>query len=111
MHRWLHFIGALMFAVMLWTSSASHAAEAFGCVEVSAEAAGHFDGDGDQTPADPDKGVPHHHGGGCHGHHNAMSAGGEAAPTATSSGAILAPSPDTLLAGRGPPAALRPPIA
>lgn len=111
MHRWLHFMGALMLAVLLWTSSASHAAEAFGCVEVSAEAAGHFDGDGDQTPADPDKGVPHHHGGGCHGHHNATSASGEAGPTTALSGALLARSPDTLLAGRGPPAALRPPIA
>ena len=111
MRRWLHLIGSLMLVVMLWTGNVAHAAEAFGCVEVSAETLGHFDGDGDERPTDPDKGVPHHHGGGCHGHHNAV-AGDDADPAVADRRAILLDrSPDTLLAGRAPPAALRPPIA
>jgi len=111
MRRWLHLVASLMLAVMLWTGNVAHAAEAFGCVEVGAETMGHFDGDSDQTPADPDKGVAHHHGGGCHGHHNAMTAGGDGAPVPVSTTAPLDRSPDTRVAGQGPPTALRPPIA
>ena len=111
MPSWLRLVSALMLAVMLWTANAAHAAQAFGCAEVSAEAPGHFDGDNDQTPADTDKAVPHHHGGGCHGHHNAMTANGEGAPVADSAPALIDRSPDSRVSGRGPPAALRPPIA
>lgn len=111
MRQWLRLVGSLMLLVMLWTGNAAHAAEAFGCVEVGAEAPGHFDGDGDQTPADPAKGAAHHHGGGCHGHHNATGAGGGAPPLPDSAAALLDRGPDIRIAGRAPPTALRPPIA
>lgn len=111
MTAWLRLVASLMVAVLLWTANVAHAAEAFGCVEVSAEAPGHFDGDPDQTPADTDKAVPHHHGGGCHGHHNAMAADDDDAPATASAPALLDRWSDLRVSGRGPPAALRPPIA
>ncbi|GLR47643.1 hypothetical protein [Sphingomonas astaxanthinifaciens] len=67
MRRILPFLSALMLVLVLWTGSAAQAAEAIGCAEVAASAEGHFDGDGDQVPADGDKATPHHHGA-CHGH-------------------------------------------
>lgn len=106
----LRLVASLMLAVMLWTANAAHAAEAFGCVEVSAEAPGHFDGDRDQVSGDTDKAVPHHHAG-CHGHHNATTADGEDSPATVSAPAPMDRSPDSRVSGRGPPAALRPPIA
>lgn len=111
MPAWPRLVASLMVAVMLWTANVAHAAEAFGCVEVAVEAPGHFDGDGDQTPADPDKGVSHHHGGNCHGHHNATNDADGAGPLTAAAGALLDRGPDIRIAGRAPPAALRPPIA
>ena len=111
MRAWLRLIASLMLAVMLWTGNVAHAAEAFGCVEVSAETPGHFDGDQDQTPADTDQAVPHHHGGGCHGHHNATAADGDDAPAADPAPALIDRWTDSRVTGRGPPAAHRPPIA
>lgn len=110
MPAWLRLVASLMVAVMLWTANVAHAAEAFGCVEVSAEAPGHFDGDRDQVPGDTDRAVSHHHAG-CHGHHNATAADGEDAPVANPAPALIDRSPDSRVSGRGPPAALRPPIA
>lgn len=110
MRRFLTLVGALMLVVLVWTSSAAHAAEAFGCIEVSANSVGHFDGDDDQVPSDTDKRVPHHHGG-CSGHHVGVPATVDAAvPTAAGE------SPAALrakygLPSREPDRALRPPIA
>ena len=60
---------SMLLASSLGLGSVAHAAEPITCVEGSAaSAAGHVDGDGDQVPADAEKGYPHHHGG-CHGHH------------------------------------------
>ena len=111
MPAWLRLVASLMVAVMLWTANVAHAAEAFGCVEVSAEALGHFDGDQDQTPGDTDRAVPHHHAGGCHGHHNATAADGDDVPATVSAPALIVRWTDSRVSGRGPPAALRPPIA
>lgn len=104
------FVCALMVAVLLWGGSAARAAELIGCIEVSADAAGHFDGDDDQVPSDPDKGTPHHHGG-CHGHPIAVPNVGESilatrGPT-DSVGLRLA----QFTAGCDPGTQLRPPIA
>lgn len=110
MRRMLHLIGSLMLAVMLWTSTTAHAAEAFGCIEVTAESFGHFEGDGDQVPSDSDKATPHHHGG-CHGHHVGVAADAECAETMITD--HMGPRPAT---SNGPPSphpdpTLRPPIA
>ena len=110
MPPWLRLIASLMVAVMLWTANVAHAAEAFGCVEVSAATPGHVDGDRDQRTGDTDKAVPHHHGG-CHGHHNATAADSGDVPATVSAPALLARWTDLLETGRGPPTALRPPIA
>ncbi len=67
MHRLSAFFLCLMLVLSLGLGSVAHAAEGPG-VEVSVGTAiGHADGDGDQVPADSQKGYPHHHGG-CHGH-------------------------------------------
>ena len=110
MPRWTALLGALMLVLMLWTGSAAHAVEQLDCVPVAADTIGHYDGDTDQVPADPDKGVAHHHAG-CSGHQLAapassdelqLSSSGREAPFAVSSAD---------LAGRTPDAQLRPPIA
>ncbi len=57
----------LMLALSLGFGSVAHAAEGPGAELSTATSIGHADGDGDQVPADSEKGYPHHHGG-CHGH-------------------------------------------
>ncbi len=70
MSRFAAFLMYLAVALSLGLGSVAHAAEGVTCIEVSAAdaATSHVDGDGDQVPADAEKGYPHHHGG-CHGHH------------------------------------------
>ncbi len=46
----------------------AHAAEPMTCIELADDNGLHSSDDGDQVPADGEKGYPHHHGG-CHGHH------------------------------------------
>lgn len=110
MHRWTSLLGALMLVLMVWTGGAAHAAEQFDCIPVTSETAGHYEGDGDQSPSAPDQGVAHHHAG-CNGHHMA-------APT--DAGSLAMPKPDNSaplywreagIPGRGPESHLRPPIA
>ena len=110
MRRLLSFVGTLMLLVLVFTGTTAHAAEAFGCIEVRADSAGHFDGDRDQVPADADKGVAHHHGG-CGGHCVAVPATVDGAQTSSGDEA-----PPAFRARRGLPSlepgrALRPPIA
>ena len=103
-------VGTLMLVVMLWAGTMAHAAEAMQCTEVSADTAGHFDGDGDEVPADPEKGVPHHHAG-CHGHHVGLAAdaaASKAAPASTRSPDLRR---EATASGCDPGTALRPPIA
>ena len=73
MHRWTSLLGAILLVLMLWTGGAAHATERFDCIPATAEAADHFEGDQDQVPSSPDKGMAHHHSG-CGGHHVAAPA-------------------------------------
>lgn len=69
MHRLSAFFLSLILVLSLGLGSAAHATEGLDCLEISAAmSVDHADGDGDQVPADAEKGYPHHHGG-CHGHH------------------------------------------
>lgn len=69
MRRLLALVLCLLLASTLGLGSVAHANEPVTCVETSAASSiDHSDGDGDQVPADSEKGYPHHHGG-CHGHH------------------------------------------
>lgn len=68
MRRLSALIICLMLVLSLGFGSVAHAAEVPGGVEVSsATSIGHANGDGDQVPADSQKGYAHHHDG-CHGH-------------------------------------------
>ncbi|MEH3120697.1 MAG: hypothetical protein PGN16_01765 [Sphingomonas phyllosphaerae] len=61
------FLACLMLVLTGW-SGVAHAREIVGSVEASSsEMFAHVDGDGDQVPADAEKGYPHHHAS-CHGH-------------------------------------------
>ena len=69
MRRLLALVLCLLLTYTLGLGSVAHANEPVTCVETSAAwSIDHADGDGDQVPADSEKGYPHHHGG-CHGHH------------------------------------------
>lgn len=110
MHRWLSFFCALAFIMVSSIGTTAHAAETFNCTPVSAEAAGHYEGDRDEVPADQGSDVAHHHAG-CAGHHFA-------APTATAeiqlSRRVSDPSSladDQRAHSRSPDNQLRPPIA
>ena len=68
MRKLLPFFACVMLVLTGWSGMA-HATEAMFCSDTpQSEAILHADGDGDQVPADTDKGYPHHHTG-CHGHH------------------------------------------
>ena len=109
MKRWVSILGSLFLAVALLTGGAAHAAERFECIPVSRDAAGHFDGDGDEFPAG-EEGVAHHHAG-CSGHQLAM----PAADSELISGVFTALVPlawrEAGVPARGPDSLLRPPIA
>ena len=87
MRRLLAFVLCLLLASSLGLGAAVHAAEPITCLETSAESAAstlvHVDGDGDQVPADSEKGYPHHHGG-CHGHHIGVPITADVVPNAIS---------------------------
>ena len=110
MTRWTSMLGALLLVLMLWTGSSAHAAERFDCIPVTAEASGHFEGDRDQKPASPDKGVAHHHSG-CSGHHMAAPGGVPTIELAATQKAVLITSNEAGAPGRRPDNELRPPIA
>ena len=110
MRRFFHLCGALMLVVMLWTGVSAHAAEALGCIEVSSAAAGHFDGDRDQTPSDGGKATPHHHSG-CNGHHVATPSDDGPPPAVLPASPSLGDTVERVTTGADPGLALRPPIA
>ena len=110
MRGWLSLVCALMLAVMLWTGSVAHAAGAIGCVEVSADSVGHFEGDSDQVPADSGKGVPHHHGG-CSGHCIGVPANAGTVEPAKAGADAPSLCTNFGLPTREPDRTLRPPIA
>lgn len=99
-----------MLVLMLWTGVAAHAAERFDCIPVTAEVAGHFEGDRDEAPSGRDQGKAHHHSG-CNGHQ--LAAPADQASIEISITAVAAPvaRQEAGVPGHGPGAALRPPIA
>ena len=111
MRRLLASIVAMMLVLTLGMSTIAHAAEPVLCADTATgESISHYEGDGDQVPADGDRAVPHHHGG-CHGHHVAVPDTGVA-----SIEAVLPPSRFAAVKEADHPSALkqvalRPPIA
>ncbi|ARR57382.1 hypothetical protein HY78_27985 (plasmid) [Rhizorhabdus wittichii DC-6] len=111
MHRLTILFACLAVFLTLGVGSVAHAMEPIICIDAnSAAEIGHSDGDGDQVPADSDKGYPHHHGS-CHGHHVAT-------PLAKAEGigkneiaSIMPPARTVALATAPADAALRPPQA
>jgi hypothetical protein len=67
MRKLLPLLACLMLVLTTWAGMA-HAAEASGVEMSRTEMAAHAPGDGDEVPADADKGYPHHHAS-CHEHH------------------------------------------
>lgn len=109
-NRWTSVLGALMLVLVFWTGGAAHAAESFRCVPATAEAAGHFEGDSDQTPADRGQDVAHHHSG-CSGNHVAATADAPVVDFPYLAGSIALVWREAGVSGRGPDSELRPPIA
>jgi hypothetical protein len=110
MRRLLPLVSAFMLVLMLWTGSAAHAAEAIECGDATEASSGHFEGDGDEVPADSDKATPHHHGI-CHGHCVGVAADAETMHAAEHGQAPNAALLQDFHSGTPPGAALRPPIA
>ena len=111
MRRLLPLLSALMLVLVLWSGTGAHAAEMMECNEVASSSdAGHFEGDGDQVPADSDKGTPHHHSA-CHGHCVAIPSGLGATTTYDEVREPLSMAAHDLHLGAVPDLTLRPPIA
>ncbi len=113
MHRLIALFACVAVLLSFAGGSIAHAMEPPACVELTNVAAfdgGHAEGDGDQVPADGEKGYPHHHGG-CHGHHLATPLGDAAALDllAHTSGAPVHADARYVTSGGDP--ALRPPQA
>ena len=69
MKRWITLFACLAVFLSFGMGSVVHAMEPIVCLDANTAAeTGHTNGDGDEVPADGDKGYPHHHGS-CHGHH------------------------------------------
>ena len=101
------FLACLMLVLTTWAGMA-HAAEARGVEMSRTEMAAHAPGDGDEVPADADKGYPHHHAS-CHEHHvNTPTVRAAALPVSVAS-AIPQPVRSRALSGHDTEAALRPP--
>ena len=113
MHRLAAFFLSLMLVLSLGLGSVAHAYEGVEGGAMSAAAAtalGHHDGDGDEVPADSDKGYPHHHSS-CHGEHIGVPVATHAvASNANQLVAALFPA-QLAPAGIGSNPDLRPPIA
>lgn len=111
MQRVAAIITAIALVLSIWTGSAAHAAEKSECIPVTAEVAGHFDGDQDQAPDRDEKGVAHHHGG-CSGHQvsGSMDTVSVAFADFTDEPVLIAANA-VFRAGLPPDSQLRPPIA
>ena len=110
MRRFFTLIGTMMLVVLIWTTTTAHAAEAFGCVEINAETAPHFDGDRDEAPDDTQKGVTHHHNG-CNGHNIGVPTGLAVVKSLSAGETLLGDFDKRALPSLEPNRALRPPIA
>jgi len=111
MHRLTILFACLAVFLTLGVGSVSHAMEPIVCIDAnSAAEIGHADGDGDQVPADSDKGYPHHHGS-CHGHHVAAQMAKAESTGQDKTASIMRPTRSVALATAAADAALRPPQA
>ncbi len=109
MRKLVPFLACLMLVLTTWAGMA-HAAEVGGVETSRAEMLAHTPGDGDEVPADADKGYPHHHAN-CHEHH-ANTPTVRAAVSAIDVAATMPPrSRIHVLRGRTTEADLRPPEA
>ena len=110
MRRWTTILSSMILVLTLWTGGVAHAAEKFGCIPVTGEAACHFDGDGDESPAGSEQGVAHHHAG-CGGHQFATP--DEASDVIIGAAVRVVPVAwrEAGVPARGPDSLLRPPIA
>lgn len=66
MRRLLPMLRVMFLAVLLWTGSAVHAAEAVDCGVIESTCTSDVDSGGEEAPGEPDQCLCHH--GGCHGH-------------------------------------------
>ncbi|KQT33728.1 hypothetical protein ASG29_06900 [Sphingomonas sp. Leaf412] len=107
MRKLVPFLACLMLVLTTWAGMA-HATEAGGVEMSRTEMAAHAPGDGDEVPADADKGYPHHHAS-CHEHHvNTPNVETTAAPILAAS--TLPPADSSrALSGHDTEADLRPP--
>ncbi|WP_294216261.1 hypothetical protein [uncultured Sphingomonas sp.] len=109
MRKLVPFLACLMLVLTTWAGMA-HAAEAGGVETSRLEMAAHAPGDGDEVPADSDKGYPHHHAS-CHEHHvNTPTVRAASIPVAVTS-TMPSPVHSRALSGRDIEADLRPPQA
>ena len=111
MHRLTILFACLAVFLSLGVGAVTQAMEPIVCIDAnSAAEIGHVDGDGDQVPADSDKGYPHHHGS-CHGHHVATPMEKAESFEQDSVGSIMRPGQAIALATAAIDPALRPPQA
>ena len=110
MHRWVSLLGSLLLSFALLTGGVAHAAEKFDCIPVTAEAAGHFDGDGDESPPGSEQGVAHHHAG-CSGHQLATPSEASDMIIGSAVRVVRVAWREAGAPARGPDSILRPPIA
>lgn len=103
-------LGALMLVLMLWAGGVAHAADQAQIVPITLEAAGHFDGDGDQSPSDRHQGTAHHHVG-CGDHQLAARDDGPVVAVAMRVDSKPVVRRDAPARSRNPDNHLRPPIA
>ncbi len=109
MRKLLPFLACLMLVLTMWAGM-THAAEASGVETGRTEMAAHAPGDGDEVPADADRGYPHHHAS-CHEHNvDTPIVRTTIGPTVAASSIPLA-SRSRALTGHDPETALRPPQA
>ena len=109
MRKLVPFLACLMLVLTTWAGMA-HAAEAGSVGTSRIEMAVHAPGDGDEVPADGDKGYPHHHAS-CHEHNvNTPIVRAATIPVSVASAVPLSV-PSRTLSGHDTEADLRPPQA
>ncbi|WBO24665.1 hypothetical protein PBT88_15270 [Sphingomonas abietis] len=104
------FLGFLL-AISASGQATAHARESFAPIETTQAAdSGHWAGDGDEVPADADKGYPHHHAS-CHDHNVGFPATAGRLPLDERAAQTPASLRPTTLATADPAELLRPPRA
>ncbi|WP_157083141.1 hypothetical protein [Novosphingobium lentum] len=111
MHRLTILFACLAVFLSLGMGTVAHSMEPIVCIDAnSAAEIGHTDGDGDQVPADSDRGYPHHHGS-CHGHHVATPMAKAESGAQDRDASIMRPTQVVALVAAPADSALRPPQA